>query len=399
MRVAILGATGSIGLQALEMVGKLREGGFGIEVVALAAGRRVEELCRLAREHGAKVVSLRGPEEAERARRILPDVEVLEGQEGLEAIARHPEVDLVLNAVVGAAGLRATLAALRAGKRLALANKESLVVGGHLVMELVRDPDQLIPVDSEHSALWQAMRGIEREEVERIWVTASGGPFREKDPEELARVTPQEALAHPTWRMGPRITVDSATLVNKAFEVIEAHWLFRMSYGRIGVLIHPQSIVHGLVELVDGNWIGVLSVPDMRIPIKYALTYPHHLPPPPKAFSLAGKTLEFRELPPGKYPAFEVVLSAGREGGTATAVANAADEVLVEAFLEGRIPFTAIAAGLEAMLGRHSSVASPTLEEIEEADSWARRETHRWIAEEFGSKIPPKGETDEPDHR
>lgn len=387
-RIAVLGATGSIGTQALEVIRRLRRSGAELEIVALAAGRRVEELCRAASEFSVALVSLRGPEEAQKARKLLPPyVEVFHGQEGLEAIARHPQVDVVLNAVVGAAGLRATLAALSAGKRVALANKESLVIGGHLVMELVRDPDQLIPVDSEHSALWQAMRGVRREEVRKLWITASGGAFRDLPPEDLARVTPQEALSHPTWRMGPRITVDSATLVNKGFEVIEAHWLFGMSYERIGVLLHPQSLVHGLVELVDGNVIAVISEPDMRIPIQYALTYPRHRSPPARRLELAGKTLEFREIPWNKYPAFSVVVQAGKEGGTAPAAINAADEELVTAFLAGRIPFTAIAEGLAYILERHPNVPRPTLEEIEAADMWARTESRRWMRDRFGPTI------------
>lgn len=387
-KIAILGATGSIGQQALEVIRERRRRGDEFYVVGLAAGRRVEELCRAAVEFGAKTVSLRGPEEARRARELLPpSIRVLWGQKGLEEIARSPEVELVLNAVVGAAGLRATLAALAAGKRVALANKESLVIGGHLVRELVRSSDQLIPVDSEHSALWQALRGIDREEVEKLWITASGGAFRHLSPDELAQVTPQQALAHPTWKMGPRITVDSATLVNKGFEVIEAHWLFEMPYDRIGVILHPQSLVHGLVELVDGNYIAVISEADMRIPIQYALTYPHHTPPPPKKLDLVGKSLEFAAVPREKYPAFEVVVRAGMEGGTAPAAVNAADEELVAAFLAELIPFTAIAEGLAYILETHTSVSSPSLEEIEAADRWARDEVHRWMRVRFGPTI------------
>ncbi len=377
--IAVLGATGSIGTQALEVIRDLRGQGLNYRVVVLAARSRVEPLVELAREFGAEVVVFEEPRAASRAQRLLPQgVRVLQGQEGLEEAVAHPGVEMVLNAVVGAAGLRATLAALRAGKRVALANKESLVIGGHLVQGLSR-PGWLLPVDSEHSALWQALQGTEAGEVEKVWITASGGAFRDRDPAELSRVTPQEALAHPTWRMGPRITVDSATLVNKAFEVIEARWLFDLPFSRIGVLLHPQSVIHALVELVDGNWIGVLSAPDMRIPIKYALTYPRRLPPPPRPFHLAGMDLSFRELPRERYPAFEIALRAGMEGGTAPAVVNAADEVLVQAFLEGEIPFTAITEGLGTVLGRHTPVPDPTLEEVLEADAWAREETRRWL--------------------
>lgn len=379
--LSILGATGSIGTQALEVVRGLRAVGEPLEVVALAAGHRIIPLAQAAQELGARLVAVAGPKEAAAIRPLLPQgVDVLFGKRGLTAAATHPEADLVLNAVVGAEGLRATLAALTAGKTLALANKESLVVGGELVLAAQHHPDQIIPVDSEHAALFQVLSGINREVVERIWITASGGAFRDRDPQELERVTPQEALAHPTWRMGPRITVDSATLVNKAFEVIEAHHLFGMPWEKISVLLHPESQIHALVELRDGTILAQMAPPDMRIPIRAALTHPRRLPSPPSRLPLTDLSLELRELPRDRYPGFWTVLAAGEAGGTAPAVANAADEVLVAAFLRGEIPFPAISAGIEAVLARHSPRAG-SLDRLWEADAWARNEATRFVAE------------------
>ncbi|MCR4391464.1 MAG: 1-deoxy-D-xylulose-5-phosphate reductoisomerase [Candidatus Acetothermia bacterium] len=379
-RIAVLGATGSIGTQALDVVRELRARGEPVGVVALAAGREVEVLAAQAREFGVRRVGVAGAGEATAIRRLLPpEVEVIHGPEGLAALASLPEVDLVLNAVVGAAGLVATLAALHAGKKLALANKESLVVAGELVLAARMWPDQIVPVDSEHAALWQLLAGVRPDEVARLWLTASGGPLRDRDPATLAQVTPAEALAHPTWRMGPRITVDSATLVNKAFEVIEAHHLFAAPWDRIGVLLHPESQVHALVELVDGTVLAQLAPADMRIPIRAALTHPRRLPPPPARLPLEGLRLAFRELPRDRYPAFWTVLAAGKAGGTAPAVANAADEVLVNAFLRGKISFPAIAHGIETVLARHVPQSIASLEAVLAADNWARAEAERVV--------------------
>jgi len=379
-RLAILGATGSIGTQAIEVVRELRARGEPFEIKVLAAGSRVEELSALAREFKVELVCVAGPQEAAQAKALLRSkVQVLHGPEGLAQAAAWPGVDLVLNAVVGARGLRATLAALEAEKTLALANKESLVVGGQLVLAAKRRADQIIPVDSEHAALLQLMAGVRREEIETAWITASGGAFRDRAPEELATVTPEQALAHPTWRMGPRITVDSATLVNKAFEVIEAHFLFGLAWEKIGVLLHPQSIVHALLELSDGSFLAQLAPTDMRIPIRAALTHPVRLPPPPTRLPLARLGLSFRELPQNRFPAFWTVLEAARTGGTAPAVANAADEVLVDAFLAGKIAFPAIAEGIAEVLSRHSPAPVGGLSALQEADAWAREEARRFV--------------------
>jgi len=379
-RLAVLGATGSIGTQALEVVRRLRGQGEPFQVVALAAGQRVQALAALAHEFRPALVAVAGEEEAKAIRPLLPaGVELAWGRDGLAQAAAHPQAELVLNAVVGALGLYATLAALRAGKLLALANKESLVVGGELVLSARKHPEQIIPVDSEHAALYQLLSGVPREEVEEVWITASGGAFRDLPQQALARVTPQQALAHPTWRMGPRITVDSATLVNKAFEVIEARFLFGLRWEEIGVVLHPQSVVHALLGLRDGSLLAQLAPPDMRIPIQAALTHPRRLGPPPRRLSLPGLSLEFRELPRDRYPGYWTVLAAGRAGGTAPVAANAADEVLVAAFLAGEIPFPAIAAGLDWVLARHSPTEVRSLSDIEEADSWARARAREFV--------------------
>lgn len=376
MKIAVLGSTGSIGLQALE---EIRRSPERFHVVALAAGKNVELLAHQAREFGVLDLAVADAESAEKLKRLYPEARVRYGPEGLVELSSLPKVDLVLNAVVGAVGIFPTLSALQAGKRLALANKESLVVGGELVMAVRRFPDQIIPVDSEHAALWQLFSGVKSEEVERIWITASGGPFRDRDQKELSTVTPEEALRHPTWKMGPRITVDSATLVNKAFEVIEAHHLFGMPWERIGVLLHPESVVHALVELQDGSILAQMATPDMRIPIRAALTYPERLPPK-IPLCLSPLSLTFREIPGEKFPAFWTVLEAGKAGGTAPAVANAADEVLVQAFLARKIPFTAIAEGIALVLSQHENGPVRGLESILEVDRWAREEAARFVA-------------------
>jgi 1-deoxy-D-xylulose-5-phosphate reductoisomerase len=372
-RIAVLGATGSIGTQALTVIRDLCRAGRSLEIVALAAGRNVDALASAAREFGVRRVGVAGAAEADELRRLLPpDTEIVCGADGLAYLASLPEADLVLNAVVGAAGLGPTLAALHAGKTLALANKESLVIGGELVLQARRRADQIVPVDSEHAALFQIYSGIRSRDVERVWITASGGPFRGRPHAELGRVTPAEALAHPVWPMGPRISVDSATLVNKAFEVIEAHRLFGLPWENIGVLLHLEGRVHALVELGDGTVVAQLAAPDMRIPIQAALTHPERRPPAPAKISFSRLTLSLEELRPDRYPAFRTVLAAGMLGGTAPAVANAADEVLVEAFLNGEIPYPAIADGIAAVLAEHESTAVQDLESIHFADRWAR---------------------------
>ncbi len=365
--VAVLGSTGSIGRQALEVLAAL---GPGFAVRGIAAGRGsaafTEQLgllpsARAWCEDGAGGV---------------PEDRWAGG--GLEELATAPDVDLVVVATTGMAALPAVLAALRSGKRVALANKETLVAGGHLVAavldELGGDPlERLRPIDSEHSAIWQCLVGERIEEVERLVITASGGPFRGRAPESLDSVTPADALAHPTWRMGPKITVDSATLVNKAFEVIEARWLYRLPYSRIDTVIQPQSIVHSLVEFADGSFKAQLGLPDMRLPIQYALTYPKHLPSPARASHPADwGSLDFLPLADASYPAYAAVRRAAEAGGTRGVVLNAADEVAVEAFLGGRIAFPQIAETISTAVDRWGSQLEPDLAGVQVLDREVR---------------------------
>jgi 1-deoxy-D-xylulose-5-phosphate reductoisomerase len=305
---------------------------------------------------------------------------ILVGPEGLEELARWGEAEIVVNAVVGAAGLRPSLAALAAGRRLALANKESLVIAGGLVMRAAAESaGRLLPIDSEHSALFQCLEGRDRGEIARLILTASGGPFRKHSPEELQRVTPAEALRHPTWEMGPRITVDAATLFNKGMELIEAHWLYEIPFAKLAVWVHPQSIVHALVEFTDGALLAHLSHPDMRLPIQYALSYPQRWPAPLPTLDLtACASLSFGDPDERRFPCLRIARAAGERGGTAPAVANAADEVLVAAFLDSGLPFAAIPEGLEWVLGRHAVCEAPGLEEILSADAWARQEAEAY---------------------
>lgn len=390
--VALLGSTGSIGTQTLAVIEALNQAGHNLGVIALAAGKNLELLAAQAQRFRPKLLALARAKDLSRLRELLGaswSGEIVVGEEGLLAAATHPQADLVVNALVGAAGLIPTLEALKAKKIIALANKESLVIGGHLVhavqasldVHLCQPPAgqgewsrrSLVPIDSEHSALFQLMHSLQPSEIERIILTASGGPFRTRPLESFDAITVAEALQHPTWRMGKRITIDSATLVNKAFEVIEAHWLFGLPYEKISVLIHPQSIVHGLVELTDGSILAHLSTTDMKLPIRYALTYPERVPSSIERLDLVKQRLEFVPVGRERYPAFWLVCEAGRRGGTFPAVANAADEVLVQRFLNNEIPFIEIAQGLEHVLSEHKGVPNPSIEEVLEADRWARQ--------------------------
>ena len=366
--VAILGSTGSIGRSALAVLERQRE---HFRVVALAANANGELLREQVERWRPKVAVL----VRNGAPAAANGVEWRTGAKALIELAREPWVDVVLNAVVGAAGLEATLAALQAGKRLALANKESLVAGGPLVLEAMRSGGgELVPVDSEHSAILQCLRGCERREVRRLILTASGGPFRGREPRSLAAVTPAEALRHPTWAMGAKITIDSATLANKALEVIEAHFLFGVPYERIEVVVHPQSIIHSMVEFEDGSVVAQLGFPSMELPILYALTHPTRLPDEATRFDpVRAATLTFEALDAARYPAFALGLEAAHAGGTAPAVYNAANEVAVEGFLAGKLPFPGIPAIIDATLSAHSPAAVDSLETVLEADAWARQ--------------------------
>ncbi len=365
--VVVLGATGSIGQQTLEV-----SDGLGIEIVGLAARRAGDELERLAdRYPRADVVATEPGRTAHRAFRSKLGGRYAAGEEALVELAARPGC-VVVNGVVGAAGLRSSLAALQAGNRLALANKESLVVGGHLVMEAARQ-GELIPVDSEHSALFQCMIGERESAVSRLVLTASGGPFRGRSRQSLGDVTVAEALDHPTWNMGPRITIDSATLANKGLEVIEAHYLFSLSYDLVDVVIHPQSVVHSMVDFIDGSIKAHLGVTDMRIPIQYALSYPARGPSPVSPFRLAGTTLTFEEVDRQAFPALDLAYAAGRSGGTYPAAFNAADEVAVAAFLDGKIRFTSITTVISEVLGAHEKGDSNSVDGVMAAEGEARR--------------------------
>jgi len=363
-RLAILGSTGSIGRQTLEVVRAFPD---RLKVIGLAAGQNSDLLAKQINEFRPELVSLAGPGKLPPGtyRQVSP-----------EEVATHPQVDLVVIATSGIAGLAPTLAAIGSGKSLALANKEVLVTAGEIVTaEAKRSGVAIMPVDSEHSALWQCLWGEQGSEVARLVLTASGGAFRQRPLASLAKVTAAEALQHPTWQMGKKVTIDSATLFNKGLEVIEAHWLFNIPYERIEVVLHPQSIIHSLVEFRDGSVKAQLSIPDMRLPIQYALTYPERWQNPqlPKIDwrKLGPFTFEPPEL--GRFPCLRLAIEAGRRGGTCPAALSAADEVAVELFLSGRIGFLGIARLLERVLDEHPSVPHPSLDEILAADRWARK--------------------------
>ena len=383
--VVLLGSTGSVGTQAIDVVQANPE---RLRVTGLAAGGgRVDLLARQALDLGVEVVAVARATAAqdlqlafyaEAQRRGFsagdyPVPKILAGPDAATELAGWP-CDVVLNAMTGSVGLAPTLAALSAGRTLALANKESLVAGGPLVQAAVQRPDQVVPVDSEHSALAQCLRGGRADEVRRLVLTASGGPFRGRTRAELADVTPEQALDHPTWDMGPVITVNSATLVNKGLEVIEAHLLFGTPYDALDVVVHPQSLVHSMVEFVDGSTLAQVSPPDMRLPIGLALGWPDRLPRPSYGLDwTAASTWDFEPLDDQAFPAVALCKAAGERGGTAPAALNAANEVCVEAFLAGRLPFPAIVDTVASVVERHAFRERPTLAEVLDTEDDARR--------------------------
>ena len=368
--VAVLGATGSIGVQALDVIARSPD----LEVVALSAHRDVEGLVAAARATGVRHVALVDPGAADRAARELDGVVVLCGEGGVEDVIAASGADLVLNAIVGAAGLRATLAAFAAGADVALANKESLVAGGELVLAAAHTSGRrLLPVDSEHSALAQCLEGAEPGAVTGLVITASGGPFRGRRRDELGDVTAADALAHPTWSMGQKITIDSATLMNKGLEVIEAHHLFGVPYDAIEVVVHPQSIVHGMVRFRDGALLAHAGVPDMRVPISWALTHPHRGPTEVAPLDLSAPlSLEFEPPDLATFRCLALAREAGVAGGTAPCVLNAANEVAVRGFLDGRIGFLDIAGVVEDALAQVPPEPVESLEQVLDADRRAR---------------------------
>jgi 1-deoxy-D-xylulose-5-phosphate reductoisomerase len=385
-RLAILGSTGSVGEQALAVVEAFPE---RYRVVALGAGRNLEKLAQQVRRFRPELVSVADEALAASLRERLGGVgvEIAAGAAGLTAVAAHP-ADLVLSALVGAVGLAPTLAAIRAGRDVALANKESLVMAGALMLREARARGvTLLPVDSEHSAIFQVLAGQRREDVSRLILTASGGPFRSWDAARIARATVEEALRHPNWEMGPKITIDSATLMNKGLEVIEARWLFDAPPERVDVVVHPQSIVHSLVEFRDGSVLAQLGLPDMRVPIAVALAHPERLPLELPRLDLAALgRLEFEDPDRKRFPCLDLAYQALRGAEAAPAVLNAANEVAVAAFLAGRIPFPAIAAANGAVLedfeGRAGSRTLADLGDVLEADAWARARASQWLGHE-----------------
>ena len=377
-----MGSTGSIGKNALRVISSLVAGGSSaetqFEVAALSAHRNVELLAEQARRFRPGVIAITDERKAEELGRLVGDleVEIFSGPESLERIAQREDVDIVLTAVVGAAGLGAVLSAAKEGKRLAIANKEPLVIAGELLMRTAKETGaEILPVDSEHSAIFQALQAGRIEDVERIILTGSGGPFRGMGPEEIKDVTLEQALAHPVWDMGRKITIDSATMMNKALEVIEARWLFGVDVEKIKVLIHPESIVHSMVEFVDGSVIAQMGRPDMCVPIQYALTYPARVAGISEHIRLeeTGK-LTFEEPNLKTFKALGLGYEVARAGGTAPVVFNGANEAAVQEFLSGRIKFAEIIEIVEYCLEKHSFKASMSLEELLEADAWARRE-------------------------
>ena len=368
--VVVLGSTGSVGEQALDVI-RAAEGRF--RVVALAAGRSAERLAAQARELRPAAVGLVDETQAAAlAAELPPGCRLAVGAEAVAELAAGDDADVVLNGITGSAGLAPTLRALEAGRRLALANKESLIVGGELVTALAK-PGQLVPVDSEHSGLAQCLRAGRPDEVARLVVTASGGPFRGRSAADLAAVTPAQALAHPTWAMGPVITINSATLMNKGLEVIEAHLLFGVPYDRIEVVVHPQSIVHAMVEWCDGSTVAQLSMPDMRLPIGLALGWPERDERPVGRIDWTrAATLEFQPVDRATFPLLDLAVQAGRQGDTAPAALNAANEEAVDAFLAGLLPFPGIAEVVAEVSRRHRPPAALDLEAVLAAERWSR---------------------------
>ena len=377
-RLTILGSTGSIGTQTLDVVDA-----YGFQVVALTANSRVDLLAAQALQYRPKLVVVMNPHYKDELEYKLQgtNIKVLTGMEGLLEAATHPEADMVVNALVGAVGVRPTWEAIQSGKDIALANKETLVTAGALIMgEAAARGVAILPVDSEHNALFQALHGEQRQAVNRLILTASGGPFRNYTQEQLLKVTKAQALKHPNWEMGGKITIDSATLMNKGLEVIEARWLFDVDYDHIDVVVHPQSIVHSLVEFHDSSILAELGVPDMRVPIQYALTYPVRMKNTLERLDLVKVGQLTFEAPKWElFPCLNLAISAGRRGGTLPAVMNAANEVAVYKFLADEIGFMQIAEIIKEVMDRHEVITSPGLSEILDADQWARGETERVV--------------------
>jgi 1-deoxy-D-xylulose-5-phosphate reductoisomerase len=372
--VVLLGSTGSIGTSTVKVAEDLPD---QIRLLALGAGNNAELLLAQARKHKPEAISIGDPAKAKELRDVLgTSVEVCCGAEGLIRLATLPAADIVLIAIVGTGGLQPALAAIRAGKDIAVASKEILVMAGEIVMrEAKRHGVRVLAVDSEHSAIFQCLDGKPANSIRKLWLTASGGPFRKTPKEEFAGITVERALKHPSWVMGRKITIDSATLFNKGLEMIEARWLFDVEMGRVSVVVHPQSVVHSMVEFVDGSMLAQLSTPDMCLPIQYALTYPDRAPSDRVQTNLARLgSLNFEDPDTDRFPSLGLARRAGEEGGTLPAVLNAANEVAVEAFVNRRINFPAISETVKRTMDRHEVVENPDLGQILAADAWARKD-------------------------
>jgi 1-deoxy-D-xylulose-5-phosphate reductoisomerase len=373
-RVVLLGSTGSIGTSTLKVAGDLPD---QIRLVGLAAGNNSQLLLKQTLQHRPEAISIGDPRQARELENTLgPSIRVHAGAQGLLALATLPDADIVLIAIVGTAGLQPALAAIRAGKDIAVASKEILVMAGEIVMrEAQKNGVRVLAVDSEHSAIFQCLDGKPAASVRALWLTASGGPFRSTPKEDFPAITVERALRHPSWVMGRKITIDSATLFNKGLEMIEARWLFDIEIERVRVVIHPQSIVHSMVEFVDGSMLAQLSTPDMCLPIQYALTYPVRAPSRRVQTNLARLgQLTFEEPDRERFPALDLARKAGELGGTLPAVLNAANEVAVSAFLKGRLNFPQISERVGRVMDRHTLIPRPRLEQILEADAWARQQ-------------------------
>jgi 1-deoxy-D-xylulose-5-phosphate reductoisomerase len=384
-RLAIIGSTGSIGVSTLDVVAAHPD---RFEVIALGAGDNTDLLAEQVQRFGPRIVAVKDAAAAERLRAHVGDrCTIVNGISGQVDVATFEGADMLVSALVGALGLQPTFAAIQAGRDIALANKETLVVAGRAMTVAAQESGaKLLPVDSEHNAIHQCLRGEDSSEVRRLWLTASGGPFRTWPAERILEAGPEQALNHPTWKMGPKITVDSATLMNKGLEVIEARWLFDMPPDRIRVVVHPQSVVHSMVEFVDGSFKAQLGVTDMRHPIQYALSWPERwVASLPDFDPVAAGTLEFERPDTDRFPCLALAYAALAAGGTAPAVLNAANEVAVESFLAGRIGFTQVAAMIEATLESTHGGSDETIDEVLEADARARAAAREWLEQGVGS--------------
>lgn len=380
--ITVLGVTGSIGMQTFDVVKNHLD---KFKIVAMSAGYNIKQVEEILEMIDVEYVCVVQKKDAQYLQEKYPDLKVTYGQEGLIKIATLPQIDIVLNAIVGFAGLVPTIEAIKAKKDIALANKETLVVAGHIITKLVKENNvRLLPVDSEHSAIFQSLNGEKHQQIKRIILTASGGSFRDKSRDELIGVTVEEALNHPNWSMGAKITIDSATLFNKGLEVIEAKWLFDVSYDQIDVLIHPESIIHSMVEFVDTSVIGQLGNPDMRLPIQYALTYPDRdVLVNGESLDLAKiASLTFKKPDLDRFKALALAYQAGRTGGSMPCVLNGANEMANELFRNNKIEFLQIEELVEKALKAHQVISDPTLEQLVEVDSWARNFVLKEIGED-----------------